>query len=259
MSQFKSDTFIFDGVSSDLYGLKIVNVENDGFKSMFGTDRGIDEDDNFGNIPIFYGIRESCPEFQIELTRVDVNLNVLPINDSDLRIIGKWLFKKEYKPLEVNGLVYYVIFTKGTRWDNGSNMGYLNLTIRMSSPYAYTPIMNSYHTIKGVKKIDLDNISSYDEDIYPDVEFELFEDGDFKITNMTTKEIFEFKDLLKGSKINCYNEGLKQLIDKEKTNDNLMSKFNKKWIRLVSGKNKIKIESKNAKVRIVYQSKMNLY
>lgn len=259
MSQFKTDYFRFNNVYSERYNLQIVNINNDGNTSQFGLERSINSEDGISKTtPIFYDTSQSCPSLEVELFHCDREGNPMPINDEYLKEISRWLFKSEPLPLECNGIIYYGIFTKGTRWISGK-FGYFTLTFEMSSSVAWSPIMNNPIRVVGEKTIELFNKSTYYEDICPDIEVELLQGNSIKITNLTIGQIIEFNGLENNEKFRVYNDNIKQVVSLIDGKRNLFKLFNKEWLTLVYGKNIIKIESIDAKINILWQDKILLY
>lgn len=259
MAQFKSDYFRFNGISSERYNLMIVNINKEGHESKFGLDRTINEEEGVSKTtPVFYGDSQSCPPLDIELFHCDRQGNGLDMNDVWLQEVTRWLYKAEPLPLECNGIIYYGMFTGGTRWVSGK-IGYLTLTFQMSSSVAWSPIMLNPVRVMGEKTIELFNKSTYYEDIYPDIEAELLQGNSVKITNMTTGQVVEFNDLENNEKFRAYNDNVKQVVSLIDGKRNLFKLFNKEWLRLVYGRNIIKIESTDTKVNIIWQNKILLY
>ena len=260
MGQFKANSFKFDGIDSRMYSLSVVNINNDGFTSSFGKRNTINEEEGVGEVPVFYGVKGECQELTLELFKCDSEGNPLVITDSDKREISRWLFKREPKALECNGLIYYCICTDGNLWTNEASMGCFEIKLRMSSPYAYSPIMYNPIYVTNSKTIEVYNKSTVDESIYPDIEFLLMGNStSIKITNMTTGQVVEFSGLEKQDNIYVYNDGVKQIVSKIDAKRNIFKLFNKEWLELVYGKNIIKIECENCKFNLLWQNKVYLY
>ena len=67
----------------------------------------------------------------------------------------------------------------------------------------------------------------------------------------------EFKDLPPNARIYCYNEGLKQIVCVNDKDFNARPNFNKVWLRLVYGRNIIKVEG-DCDIDIITQYKLGL-
>lgn len=186
MSQFKTDYFKFKGVPSERYNLQIVNIKSDGYESQFGLDRTINSESGVSEVaPVFYGTNQNSPSFDIELFYCDDSGNPKSMSDMYLQKVSKWLFDRHPQALEINGIIYYGMFSKGVKWGNGAKQGYITLTFELSSSVAYSPILITPIRVVGEKIIKIDNKSSYYEDIYPDLECELLRGNNIKITNLT--------------------------------------------------------------------------
>lgn len=259
MSQFqKYYDFIFDGFNSRGRFMICSRGSGDNL-SQFGASRSINEEEGIGDIPVFYGVKSECPTLEISISKVN-NGEISPFADDDLKELSRILFKKDYRALIINGLIYYCIFTKGEMWSAGRGEGVITLSLRLNAPYAYSSIMNNPVRVINTKTIEVYNKSTVCEDIYPDIEFLLGGDStSIKITNMTTGQIVEFNGLEKLEHVYVYNDGLKQVISKSESTRNIFKLFNKEWLRLVYGKNIIKIECENCKFDLIYQNKIHLY
>lgn len=259
MAQFDRNLwFRFNGFDSrDRY---MICTRGSGDRTtQFGADRSINEEEGVGNIPIFYGIKDDCPTLEVSITKVK-NGNVTSFTDMELIELTRILFKKEYKPFECDGLVYYVIFTKGSNWRVGSGEGVITLNMRLSSPHAWSPIMMNSIRCINEKVFDVYNKSTYDEYIYPDVEIKMLgESSSIEIINLTTGQSVEFNNLDKGEHIYIYNDQMKQMVSKLNSKKNIYSKSNKEFLRLCYGRNRIKIITNDAKVQLIYQNKVHLY
>lgn len=259
MAQFDRYTdFTFNGFNfAGLY--MICTKGSSDLTSQFGNSRSVVEDEGVGDIPVFYGIKNECPTPEFSITKVR-NGNIAPFTDDDLKELTRLLFKNTHKPLLINGLVYYGIFTKGSNWRVGSGEGIITLNFKLASPYAFSPIMLTPVQVIGSKTFDVYNKSTNDDLIYPDIEFQLQgESAAITITNMTTGQVVEFNGLDKGEWVYVYNDGVKQIQSKIDNKKNLFGLFNKEWLKLVYGRNVLKVDCEKCKINVIYQNKIQLY
>lgn len=258
MAQFdRNRWFRFNGFDSTNRYMICTKGSGD-LTSQFGVNRSINEEDGVGNIPVFYGVKDECPTFEMSITKVSNKDGIEPFTDSELTELTRILCKKEYKAFECGGLVYYVVFTQGSLWRVGSGEGVITLNMRLSSPHAYSPIMlDSVRCVKE-KEFDVYNKSTYDDFIYPDIEIKMLQGNNISIENVTTGQIVEFTNLDNNEHIYVYNDNMKQMVSKLDTKKNIYSKSNKEFLKLIYGKNKIKITCELAQVKLIYQNKMNL-
>lgn len=258
MAQFDRNLwFRFNGFDSRGRYM-ICTKDNGDMTSQFGINRSVDEEEGVDSVPVFYGVKEECPSFEMSITKF-VDDRITPFTDTELAELTRILCKKEYKPLEIGGLVYYVIFTQGSLWRTGSNEGIITLNMKMSSPHAYSPIMLDSIRCTETKQFDIYNKSTYDNFIYPDIEIKILKGNDITIENLTTGQLVKFNDLDDCEHIYIYNDNMKQMISKLDSKKNIYSKSNKEFLKLSYGKNRIKITCEEAQVKLIYQNKMNLF
>lgn len=259
MAQFdRNKWFRFDGFDSTNRYM-ICTKGNGDLTSQFGVNRSINEEDGVGNIPVFYGVKDECPTFEMSITKVSNKDGVEPFTDSELMELTRILCKKEYKPFECGGLVYYVIFTQGSLWRVGSGEGVITLNMRLSSPHAYSPIMLDSVRCSEEKIFDVYNKSTYDDFIYPDIEIKMLQGNSIKIENIITGQVLEFTNLDNNEHIYIYNDNMKQMVSKLDRKKNVYSKSNKEFLKLPYGRNRIKITCELAQVKFIYQDKINLF
>jgi phage-related protein len=249
---FNEVNFSYDGISTTAFGLMVVRVGETGMKERpFGVSRNIVEEKIRGkNSPYFYGIEEDPLQFDITLGKEGV------WTDDFKKSVVKWLFKNDYKPLisdDNTGIIYYCMAVGTPKfYDNSKGEGYITLTMRCDSPYAWSlPTTEDYDlsTNTGGQIILLNNTSNIVEYYYPEVEITLMEGTDFSLDNLNdTSNAFAFTDLVAGEVIYVNNQR-KQIITNQPglfRYDN----FNKNWLKLVQGVNQIQV---NGKVKLHFE------
>lgn len=259
--QFKSPFFTFDGKSCRDFQLRICKIGNNTTMSNFGVNRTPQEEAR-GMIRHIKEITYNDISFEITLVKSKNNIP-LPLTETEKFEIISWLFKDEYKPFiseDDESKVYYVFFTEASSYQNALKQGYINLTVRLNAPCAFSPIETGYFTVEGETFIDLVNRSNVGTFIEPDLEFQLKGDAtSFKIENLNTGDVMSFEDLPIGSHIQCYNEGMKQAISITDPDLNVRRyMLDKAWLRLAKGKNRLRITSEFASVSIVGQARLAL-
>lgn len=255
--QFRKFYFEFDGKKSKDRNLKMVVIDNKSEEDKFGVEQDVIEEDNGTDTPLFLGTKRKPQSIKMTLMKLDKYNNPMSYTDKELEDINKWLFlKREYKPFiawDNPGIVYYVIFTKGTDFFNCAKEGYINLEMRLNAPYGYSNLFNNDYWIKDEKIIDIYNGSDIDNFIYPDIEFELRDDStDLIIKNLSLGETMEFNNLISNDHIMIYNEGLKDMVSLKDKNRNIFQHSNKKFIKLQYGLNRIQVKG-NCRIRFLYQ------
>lgn len=260
--QFKSLDFRFNGINSKGKKLKIVSIDSRNNENLFGVQQNvIEEDNNNSDIPLFLGVKKKCPTFSITIMKMNEYNRPLPYDEGEFDEICRWLIQDEYKPFiswDNTGIVYYVIFTKSNDFENCAKEGYIKLDVKLSAPYAYSNQLIDYYRVMGSKIVDLYNGSNLSKFIYPDLEFELLDDcTSVTIENLTLNQVMHFENLNKKDVIYVYNKDLKDVMSKVNKNRNVFKNFNKEWIKLVYGKNRIKITGK-VKIRFITQYPIGL-
>lgn len=262
MGYFKDMGFTFNGRRSSDYGLCIVSIGGNSTQtSPFGVERTVEEEQTNSYIPNYKGVKYTTPTLDISLTKVR-NGNPTPFNSQELFDINQWLMgSNEYLPFvsdDNKDVIYYVMFTKGSKYENGLREGYLNLTMKLNCGSAFSTISHHQYRVQESKVVEIYNKSNVDKYIYPDIEFQLLGDSqNITITNLTLGEEMSFTNLPKESHIMCYNDGLKSLVCMNDKEYNVRPQFNKKWLRLMYGKNLIRIDSE-CKIDISLQNRIAL-
>ncbi len=239
---FTATEFFYDGICSAKYGLKIASLNNSVTEETAYLTPNIavsksQKSNKFHYLNITY---DSPPTFNFSVASES------PIHNSSLREILNWLdARHSFKPFVVmqqgyQDLTYYCIFSVTEIIYHAGNVVGFNLSATFNSNYVEGPPIEHIVFSNGEEKIielfnDSDNIEEY---IYPVVEFDTT-DGKISITNLTDDETreFLFENLNANTRYIVDNE-LKII---EGDGNNLLSKFSKKWLRILRGKNKIRV------------------
>ena len=135
-------------------------------------------------------------------------------SEQDKFEIVQWLFKDDFKAItfdDQKDILYYVMFTKGSSYQNGFKQGYLNLTMELNAPCGFTNITTDVMRVQEETTFEIFNRTNVEAFSYPDVEFELIGETDWiEIENLTTGDVMRFEGLNPSTHAYCYNEGLKQ-------------------------------------------------
>ena len=256
MGQFRNSYFSFDGIYSRKYGYKLVSID-DGYESIFGMDISLNKEKGANNQDIYYG--ESSNDMTLTVTFAKVNEYNIPLKYTveELKFIAKWLFKKEYLPFECDGLIYYVKFTKATRWDNGAMRGYITLEMDVLNGIAYEKVEEKTETITKEGRIYVTNNSTATDTIYPNYEFTIKQGKTLTITNETTGQVISFEDLIT-NEIIAVDNNIKDMKSNKDISRNIYKLSSKNWLYLANGDNVLKITCESCDFRIQYQNKMCL-
>lgn len=240
---FTATDFFYDGICSAQYGLKIASFNNS----------VVDETSYFTPNIVVSKSSKSNRFHCMDITYNDppvYNFTIVSegiIHDTTLREILMWLdARQSFKPLIImqqgyENLKYNCIFTVTEIIYHAGNAIGFNLQATFNSRYIEgEPIEKTVFSNGEEKTIcifnDSDNIEEY---IYPIVEFDTV-DGEISITNETDNPNRKF--LFEGLNANTEYVVNNELKTIEGEGGDLLSKFNKKWLRILRGKNEIKIK-----------------
>jgi len=250
---FIKEAFSYDGIWSYDMGVMMVTQAEDVLEVPFGYNRQIIEEKvSHKTKPFFFGLDKEPLEFTISLMPLDTQWT----RDKKLKIVN-WLFKDVYKPFisEDNpDIIYYCMpIEEAHRFVNRIDQGFATITFRCNSPYAYSPTyFKTYISQQSSNPFEIENLSNIEKFNYPEVEVELLTGNSFKLINLTDGgNEFSFTDLQQGEKIYVNNES-KQIIS-SLPNTYRLGNFNKHWLKLVQGVNRIRIEGDvNIQFRTVF-------
>lgn len=239
----QSEHFIFNGIKSIDMDQYIVRVEGGTTPSPFFGGQSISEEFVGDRItPYHFKTTKSPIEFTIEISPVDEEWTPKRRNE-----VGKWLVHDEYKQFQTTddmGKMYYAIVTEAPNFTLYGNRGYIPFTFRTNSPYAWSPVYVDKFNLSNnttSKIITMDNLSNINKNYRPIVEIELVnEETDVKLKNLSNKGTeFSFSGLVANEIVSINNEN--EDIVSNRATSNPFSKFNKNWLELVYGENRIEV------------------
>ena len=259
MSRFNGCEFIYDGISSINYSLRIVEFDSTGKQEYdSGGQSKLILDTIYRKSKVSYYGRTRDTQLGLDFTVACFD----PISVDDQSLIKSWLLgSPTYTTLQIvqddMSMIYYnCIITKATDIKVG-NMGYgLNLHAECDSPWAWEPVnvLTKTYGGGGVTNETFNFMNnSIDQDYnYPTIEFVLNAIGTtFSLTNNTDDgRQFIFTGLLANedvvvdnyNKIITSSSGLYRL-----------QNFNLKWFRLLQGMNSISILGAISSFQMTYQ------
>jgi len=258
-------TFILDGISSVDFGLHIVRVGQSGLQDtpFIGGQSIIEETIPRRGMPFFYGTQKEPISFSVTFSTLDEDFD-----SEKLHALAKWLVHDEYKEFQTTDDLekrYYVIMTnQADLYTSNLKNGYFTAEFRSNAPWAWSDIYRVEYdlsTIISETTINMENKSNIVKYYYPQLEIELLDDfvalptgNTFTLTNSTdNNRLFEIdfdnsdgsvNTYLKGEKIYFNNENGRIIDDNPDVNIIRLNNFNKKWLRLPYGINKIKTSNK---------------
>ncbi len=238
--------FLFDGKDSEDFGLNIIKMESGFYPSPYIMGQAIVEDHIADkHLNYFYGVKKEPISFRVTFSLLDEEFT------SDKKFdLARWLVHEEFKPFQTFDDLdkyYYVIATEQSDFISGGNQkGYFTIHFRTNDPWAYTRrIVKTYDlsTITEPENIIMVSKANAVKYYYPELEIEICDyEGDIELINKSNKnKVFKFEDLNDGEII--YIDNLKHKI----ISDNLsvhsrLNNFNKGWLELVYGRNKIEVK-----------------
>lgn len=247
--------FRFDGELKE--GWLLVNTTNDTTFSI-GRKKSIQTEDGVLQ-PIFKGITSELPSFNFEIFKVDESNDPCEMTREDIFELNRWLDRNEPRALEVDGFIYYGLFSPQTGIWYPNNWGRIELKFDMILPYAFMNVIDSTITVNGVENIKIKNKSNVHKDyVYPDIEIKVISGDEITIKNLTNGQETILSNLTAGNTYTIYNQE-KQMINEDNVRENVYLNSNKKYQNLEYGINRFRI-SNNGKmiIKISYQPKVCL-
>lgn len=243
---FLNTDFTYDGISSTVMNVHLISADTGMVEMPFGYSREIIEESiSNKSQPYFFGFKRDCLKLDIEIGKIGCTNEECEWTYEERKKIVEWFWQDEYKPfvsLDNPELIYYCTpIGESKRFDNGLLHGYIKLQLRCNSPHAYSPTyIESYNYQLGMSNvIEITNLSNVDEYYCPEIQFNMLNSNDITIVNLTTGEDFIFTGLEIGE--NVYVDNALKQIETDKADTYRLSNFNKKWLRLVKGVNRLEI------------------
>lgn len=253
----ESKYFIFDGIKSSDMDLYNVHVDNNGLIEVpyFG---GADISEEYNQkklVPYFYGVKRKAIEFSVQFALSNDGIILKEWTPQIRNKIAKWLVHDTYKEFQTSddlGKKYYVICTNPGNLHLRLTKGYVDLTFRTNSPFAwagnsiirYEDLSNNTNS----KIINVENLSNIPRWFRPIIEIELVNgETDVELKNLSNGgKTMKFEGLTPNEiiSIDCENE----LVLSNLFGSNPFSKFNvdtkRYWMDLVYGINQIEVKGK---------------
>ena len=251
---FYATSFSYDGIPSETYGLVISEIDGSGVSKSPGSGPvEIYSQKIFKRAtPFFYGATPSeTMKFTMSAHAID------ELTAVDFELIQKWLFSnRSYKKLQIFqpdlvDVFFNAMFNSPEIARVGNNIVGFTAEVQTNAPYAFlfpktttynssSPVVDSTHTFVNSS----DDIENY---LYPSfvITVNAF-GGNVSITNVTdSNRISSFTGLAAGEAITL-NSDLQTL--SSSTHLYRLSTFNKKWPRLLPGRNVLRFQGAVASV-----------
>jgi len=256
---FYGRTFIYDGIPSELYSLRILDFEETGGKnnSPAGSDVQIMQKWIYRKPRTYhFGNYQNTPiEFDITIGSLD------PIIGVDRSRISKWLLgrgsflKFIICQDDIQNEYFNTIFTSATNIYVGNVQRGVKLHGVTDAPWAWTMPRTLSYSFSGneIKNFETTFYNDSDDNgyLYPITEFSLNSIGNsFSIQNYNdNNRIFSFTGMTPNETVTIDN--YLQTVESD-TGLLRLSNFNKSWFRLVPGENRLRIISGIGTFSMIY-------
>ncbi len=252
---FISDKFIFNGIHSDEMGVALVTFDTNTFNPYGLTfNSGVALSKSRKDMSHFTTEEDSIEDIELNLALVDSENNPEVWDDDTLMYIIDWLTTDSFVEFisEDNiDLTYFLKTTKIVKHFTHNKEGYLQVTLKPFSNYAYIKHSKKY-TFNSPDSFKINNPSNLKEMYKPIIEIKNLGDASniISIENKTTGyEPFIIKNLSENEVVRI--DGLLGTVY-NKDNKNLLMNCNRKWLKLSRGENVINI-SGNVEIEIKCQ------
>lgn len=242
----QSEYFIFDGIkSSDMEEMYSVRMESGLATSPFFGGQDVEEEWVGNRItPYDYGTQLNPIEFTIQISPLDKEWTPQLRN-----AIGRWLVHREYKSFQTCddlGKYYYAKCIEAPNFQLASNRGYLELTFRTNSAFAFSPVYISDYNLSDnatTRIIEMDNYSNINQNYKPKIEIQMTGSTSVILKNLSNGgKVSAFTNLSPSEIVSIDNEN--EFIVSDNLLSNPFSKFNRNWLELAYGINRIEVTGK---------------
>lgn len=248
----QSEYFEFNGIKSSEKGQFLIRTDSGMVASPFFGGQSIEEEQASNKItPYHFGTKKSPLEFTIEISPLDKQWTAARRKE-----LGEWLIHDTYKPFQTTddlSKFYYAIVTEAPNFELYDNKGYIPITFRTNSAYAWSPVLVDEHNLTEITEptiIEMHNSSNIGQNYRPKIEIEMV-DGETKVEIKNTSNsgqtmIFDgTPPRVDGETpyvISIDNDN--QLVVSNMVGDNAFKNFNRVWLELTYGTNYIEVTGK---------------
>ncbi|WP_168122031.1 distal tail protein Dit [Paenibacillus sp. HB172176] len=249
--------FTFNNENCRDYGVMNVSLDSGMQEEPFTPARVLLEQKIKGNSkPYFMGIEYEPLTISLRLAFEE------NFDSTKLRSLANWLTTDNYAPLifesKQSHIYYAMLVDEGTLTHNAANQGYVSITLRCDSPWAWTPAYSQYHDFSENSPTGTSCLIHNVGDLpaAPLFEVEVLSGGSFSIMNTSNGgEKLEYTGLADHEKltIDCLNKTVDSDIPltyrySNKTEDS-------HFITLVTGANYLIVQG-NVKITIKYRGQL---
>lgn len=261
MNFFKTNYFTFNGINSKQFQLQMCQVD-DSNDFICGLDRNINQSDkNIKDKKEVLYVENNYVEIQCNMARIE-GCKILPMTYQFMFDVNRFLYKKQFLPLEFNGFTLNVMVKSMSQTQYTKNgQGYITVTF-LCEPYM-TKRINKYYNSVTTTEFEIYNRSNVDDCIDLEyIDIHLISGDYIKIHNMTNGKEFFIENIESDTKnIRILIDDYRYVYNIDNDNDNVYKKITKKeWkaFELLYGKNNIKIDSEKSKIDIYWREKICL-
>lgn len=247
--------FRFDGELKKDW--RIVNTTNDTSFNI-GRKKSIQTEDGIIS-PIFKGITTDLPSLTFEIFKVDYEGEPCAMTREDLFELNRWLDRNEPRALEIDGFIYYGLFSPSSGGWYSNEFGIIELNFDMTLPYMFMNVVEKSSKVITESNFEIRNKSNVFKDlVYPDIEIEVVKGDTIEIKNLTNGQLTKLSNLVAGNTYVIYNQE-KQMVNMNNVKENVYANSNKRYQNLSYGVNRFKIiNNGEMNVTILYQPKVCL-
>ncbi|MGL5191673.1 MAG: phage tail domain-containing protein [Cetobacterium sp.] len=229
---FLSENFWFDGISNKNMSVDLITFDSNIFNDMgIIYSKSLSVDNSVSKNPYYTENNDDTEDIVLNMLLVDEFGMPKSWDNYSLSEVTDWLLTDNFKPFiseDNEELTYYFKTTKITKHFTNDDKGYLEVTFKPYDNNCYLKVK-----YKG-NKINIDNPSNHDDYYYPLIKV----NSNSTISNLTTNEEPFTIETDMPAIVDC--DMLTAITDEGL---NIISKCNRKWLRLAKGKNVIQSDT----------------
>ena len=258
MIQFNADKFSYNGISSEKWGLIMVELDNNDGEIISGNTRIVNMENGIKDIKIVTSQSVDYIEVKVSLLKLK-NGYPVKFTEDDLFEINYWLCARDdekplYKPLEFNDYCVNACITSSVVTNNG-----MSITLTLScEPYIIKKIVKKL-VITYSKQFDLKaKFNVYKDDNITNLKIDILKGDYIHINNLTNGKKYCI-DGLSDEKTLFFDIDNLYVYNPNNSKQNLRPKItNNDWdtFKLRNGLNIFEIECNKCKLELNYEEKI---
>lgn len=225
-----TDTFIFNGISSETFNLIICDAP--AVRTVKASSKSYKFNKTSGRNN--YSVSNSYYNQQLEIKFTVAKPTFEEFDQHEERLINRWLDVDDFSFLSFCDFdlrdIYYSCVCTGKEWEviNGTKIS-CELTFTADSPFGYTEERIDEITVDGSNVLTIYNDSDEFEKIIPYVQIQITDNCDFTILNRNSNELTKFTNCVRNEIITMDIENCELSSTERKT---VVTNFNKVWLGL---------------------------